>query len=151
MKNLTILNLLTNKYHEHAFAKDYMLGFVYANVVYLTICDFNVCRQVISLDKASRGAGYAIRFKPNRDKKVYLLTQNTKPICSVEYFKGLVANSKYNRGEIFEKLVTEMFGQKWEKDNVPFTIAGDIEVDGIPYQIKFENATFSNEKSLARL
>ena len=59
--------------------------------------------------------------------------------------------SKYNRGEVFEKLITEYFGQTWVKDNIPYTEAVDIEVDGIAYQIKFEKATFTNEKTLARL
>ena len=58
--------------------------------------------------------------------------------------------SKYNRGEIFEKLVTEFYGQKWEKDNVPFTDDGDLTVNGIAYQIKFQKATFTSEKQLAR-
>ena len=48
-------------------------------------------------------------------------------------------------------MVTEFYGQTWEKDNVPFTEDGDITVDGIAYQIKFEKATFTNEKTLARM
>ena len=48
-------------------------------------------------------------------------------------------------------MVTEYFGQIWEKDNVPFTKGGDIEVNGIAYQIKFQAATFCNEKSIANL
>ena len=47
--------------------------------------------------------------------------------------------------------MTESYGQTWTKDNVPFTAGGDIEVDGIAYQIKYEKATFTNEKTLARL
>jgi hypothetical protein len=39
----------------------------------------------------------------------------------------------------------------WEKDNVPFTEDGDLTANGIAYQIKFEKATFTNEKTLARL
>ena len=72
-------------------------------------------------------------------------------LCSEEYFERLFADSKYNRGEIFEKLVTEYFGQVWEKDNVPFTQAGDIEIDGIAYQIKYQKATFCTEDSIANL
>jgi hypothetical protein len=63
----------------------------------------------------------------------------------------MVSDSKYNKGEIFEKLVTEAYGQEWVKDNIPFTEAGDIEVDGHAYQIKYEKATFTNEKSLMKM
>ena len=76
---------------------------------------------------------------------------NAQPLCSEAYFTDLVETSKYNNGEIFEKLVTEHFGQIWEKDNVPFTEDGDLTVDGTAYQIKFQKATFCNEKSLANL
>ena len=62
-----------------------------------------------------------------------------------------VENSKYNKGEIFEKFITEYFGQKWEKDNIPFTEAGDIEINGVAYQIKYELASFCSETTLARL
>ena len=48
-------------------------------------------------------------------------------------------------------MMTEKAGQTWIKDSTPFTIDGDLTVDGTAYQIKFENATFTNEKTLARL
>ena len=59
--------------------------------------------------------------------------------------------SKYNFGEVFEKLETERVGQTWVKDNVPFTEDGDLTVDGIAYQIKFEKATFLTEAQALRL
>jgi len=80
-----------------------------------------------------------------------LMAHGCKVLCSTKFFEEQVAESKYNRGEIAEKLVTEYVGQTWIKDNVPFTDAGDIEINGIAYQIKYEKATFTNEKSLASL
>ena len=72
-------------------------------------------------------------------------------LCSEEFFNDLVAMSKYNRGEVFEKLVTELNGQEWEKDNVLFTEDGDLTVDGTAYQLKFEKATFINEAQMVRM
>ena len=66
-------------------------------------------------------------------------------------FDETVTATKYNKGEVFEKMVTEGYGQAWEKDNVPFTKDGDLTVDGVAYQIKFEKATFTNEKSLMKM
>ena len=106
---------------------------------------------ILKLDKASRGAGYALRFCPNNAQKAFLLAKGATVLCSKEFFETSVKNSIYNKGEIFEKMVTESFGQEWEKDNIPFTEAGDLEVNGIAYQIKFEKATFTNEKILARM
>ena len=48
-------------------------------------------------------------------------------------------------------MVTEYFGQVWEKDNIPFIDDGDLTINGIAYQIKFEKGTFINEKTLARM
>ena len=76
---------------------------------------------------------------------------NAGLLCSEKFFEEQVASTKYNKGEIFEKMVTEYFGQEWEKDNVPFTEDGDITVNGVAYQIKFQKATFCNEKSIANL
>ena len=151
MTNVIIFNELINGYNELAYTHNYMFGFEDRGTIFCAITDEKVLNLVCTLDKASRGAGFALRFKPNKAQKELLKTFELIPVCSTLYFNQLVATTRYNKGEIFEKLVTELFGQVWEKDNVPFTKAGDIEVDGIAYQIKFEKATFTNEKTLKKL
>lgn len=151
MTNLTMKEMLWTRYNAIAYAHDYILGFTFKGIVYAITVDSNVCSKVLKLDKASRGAGFALRFKPKTDEKIFLLTLGAQAICSVEFFNALVNESKYNKGEIFEKIITENAGQVWEKDNIPFTDAGDVEINGVAYQIKFEGATYTNEKSLARL
>ena len=150
--NTTIFQKLINGYNALSFTHNYIFGYEYKGNVYATSVTAEVLPYILKLDKASPGAGYALRFCPTVEQKLFLMMQNTTGvICSSEYFKTEVANSIYNNGEIFEKLVTEKFGQVWEKDNIPYTEAGDIEVDGVAYQIKFQKATFTNEKSLARM
>ena len=144
--NETIRQMLINGYEEIAYTNNYIYGFIYKGVVYATFANTVYAK----LDKASRGAGYSIRFRPTNDEKVAMLI-NATPVCSKEFFLDEVENTPYNKGEIFEKMVTEkMFHQVWKKDTVPFTDGGDIEADGIAYQVKFQNATFTNEKFLAR-
>lgn len=152
MTNTTLFNSLINRYNERAFTHEYIWGYTYKGNVYMTIANGSVMALICKLDKASRGAGYSLRFCPNTAQKLFLMAQpTTELICSKAYFDEVVADSKYNKGEIFEKMVTEKFGQVWVKDNIPYTDAGDIEVYGTAYQIKFEKATFTNEKSLARM
>lgn len=150
MTNTTLFEHLFGIYEDKAFTNKYIIGFTYRKVVYMAHMDSSMVKSVMKLDKASRGQGYALRYKPNTDQKIYML-QFAKTLCSAEFFDDMVKNSKYNKGEIFEKLVTESYGQTWVKDSVPFTDDGDITVDGVAYQIKYESATFSNEKSLYRL
>lgn len=141
---------LIDRYNAVAFTHEYIWGFEYKGNVYMAITDASAMPFVTCLDKASRGAGYALRFCPNAQQKLALMPK-AELLCSKVYFEETVSASKYNKGEIFEKMVTEHFGQVWEKDNVPFTEDGDITIDGIAYQIKFQKATFCNEKSLANL
>ena len=152
MMNTTIFAKLINGYNDTSYTHNYIMGFTDRDNVYAIVCDASVLPYATILDKASRGAGYSLRFKPNKAQKEYLKANGQMSIlCSKAYFEDICNDSIYNRGEIFEKLVTEWYGLEWHKDNVPYTDGGDIEVNGIAYQIKFEKATFTNEKSLARL
>lgn len=149
--NEVIKKMLQDGYNQVAFTDQYVMVYTFKGTVYFTVCDRELVDRVTCLDKASRGQGYALRFKPNVAQKMLLMSENCTALCSVKFFDDMVLTSKYNRGEVAEKLVTEFYGQEWEKDNVPFTEAGDIEVNGIAYQIKFEKATFTNEKALKNL
>lgn len=151
MTNTTLFHSMINQYNDLAYAHNYMFGFTDRGIVYCAVTTAEVLPYVCMLDCASRGQGVALRFKPNKAQKEFLKQFKLIPLCSTVTFEDLFKSSKYNRGEIFEKLVTEFFGQKWEKDNIPFTEAGDIEIDGVAYQIKYEKATFTNEKTLMQL
>ena len=148
--NTALFASMINRYNKVAYTHNYIWGFTFKGNVYMATTTSEMMPIVCTLDKASRGCGYALRFKPNASQKVALMA-SAQVLCSEKYFNEVCAESKYNRGEIFEKMVTEYFGQVWEKDNIPFTEAGDIEVEGIAYQIKYQAATFCNEKSIANL
>lgn len=151
MTNTALLNNLINRYNNLSFTHNYIFGFIYKKNVYAVVATSEILPYILTLDMASRGAGCALRFNPTNEQKVLLLSKGAELICSKEYFEQTVVESNYNKGEIFEKLCTENVGQAWMKDNLPFTDGGDLTVDGIAYQIKFEKATFTNEKTLARL
>ena len=150
MTNTALFMNLIDRYNAVAYTHEYIWGFEYKGNIYMSITDSSAMAYVCKLDKASRGCGMALRFCTTTDQKLALMA-GAQVLCSKKYFEEVYAASKYNRGEIFEKMVTEHFGQVWEKDNVPFTEDGDITVDGIAYQIKFQKATFCNEKSIANL
>ena len=147
---INLFKTMIDRYNAVAYTHNYIWGFEYKGIVYMAITDASVMPFVCKLDKASRGAGYALRFCPKTEQKI-LLMQSAQVLCSVNYFESVKAECKYNKGEVFEKLITEFYGQEWTKDNVPFTVDGDLTVNGTAYQIKFEKATFCNEKSLANL
>lgn len=152
MDNKVIRNELENFYHDRSATDNYIAVYNLKGTIYATITNgTHLFANGVKLDKASRGAGYSLRFKPNTSDKLALMIEETIVLCSTEMFNELVSESKYNKGEIAEKLVTEYFGQEWEKDNVPFTEDGDLTVNGRAYQIKFEKATFINEAQMMRM
>lgn len=150
-KNIALFKKMVEFYNSVSYTHEYMFGFRHAGNIWMVKITSEILPYALTLDKASRGAGYALRFKPNRATKAELLAHGATLVCSEKLFDEICESSIYNKGEIFEKLVTEMFGQTWEKDNVPFTDDGDLTVDGIAYQLKFEKATFINEKQMMRM
>lgn len=153
MENIALFKTMLDKYNRLSFTHRYIFGFHFKKNIYLVEATSEILPFILTLEKASskNGGGYGLRFNPNTKQKTLLLSNGARVLCSKAYFEEVTNNSKYNKGDVFEKMVTEKCGQMWHKDNLPFTVAGDIEVNGIAYQIKFEKATFVNEKTLARL
>ena len=151
MKNNELKNTILSFYNKTAYAHLYIMGFRMNGNIYFVIVKAQMLDHLTKLDKASRGAGYSLRFKPTKAQKNLMMSFGAQVLCSEKFFDELVEMSKYNRGEVFEKLITEYFGQTWVKDNVPYTEAGDIEVNGVAYQIKFEKATFITEAQMMRM
>lgn len=149
--NATIFKTLIDNYNELAYTHNYIMGFEDRGNIYACYCDAHMLPYVCKLDKASGNGGYSLRFRPNKAQKELLKTCKCEIICSKEYFNNVYANCKYNRGEVFEMLLTEKANQTWEKDNVKFTDGADLTIDGIDYQVKFNKATFINEQTLASL
>ena len=126
MQNEIIKKMLQDGYNNVAFTDKYILGWTLDHVVYMAICDREIVNRVTCLDRASQGAGFSLRFKPNKRQKMLLMTYKAEAICSEKFFNEIVAESKYNKGEIFEKLVTEKFGLIWEKDNAAHEVGAGV-------------------------
>lgn len=152
MNKNAILIALIARYESRAFTHNYIMGFIYKGAVYAVTCIG--LKFGIKLDQASskNGGGFSIRFAPTEAEKKDLVESCTAElVCSEEYFKELCESSKYNKGEIFEKIVTERAGQVWEKDNVPFYEGADLTTNGKAYSIKFQKATICTESTLNRI
>ena len=136
-----IKKALVDGYKEIAYTDKYIYGFYDKKVVYVAFSDDSTLDTVTKLDTSSDKTGYSLRFTPNKfQKEILKMGGKCFPLCSKEFFLNECKKSIYNKGRV-----------EWEWDNVPFTEAGDIEIDGVAYQIKFEKATYVTEKRLARL
>ena len=133
-------------YRKHSAADSYIIGFSLDKMIYFVEID-EIMPRFLKVGQASRNRGEVLRLRMTKAQKESLMKKN--PIClgSAE----LLENDYYNRGEIFEKLITEYYGQTWEKDNIPFWEQGDININGKEVQIKFNEASLINEGQIKKL
>ena len=83
MNKMDIMAFLLNGYNKLSFTTNYIFGFTAGNMVYMAYATEENLPFLMILDKASRGQGYALRFKPNKAQKAMLLKYATTPgICS---------------------------------------------------------------------
>ena len=137
---------MINHYRNHSAADSYIVGFVYdKNLYFVKMAE--IAPRFLSVEVASRNQGENLRLRLKKSHRASLMKKN--PVCLGS--ADMLVADKYNKGEIFEKAVTEYYGQTWEKDTVPFWVQGDINLNGEEVQIKLDSATLMNTKQIAKL
>jgi hypothetical protein len=137
---------LLNYYRKYSAADSYILGFVFDKKLYF-IEVAEIMPRFLSVEPASRNQGENLRLRLKKKYREQLMKKN--PICLGD--ASLLVAEKYNKGEIFEKLVTEYFNQTWKKDTIPFWVQGDIRVDEKEIQIKLDSATLMNTSQIKKI
>lgn len=142
-----MMNLLITAYIALTAAHEYWFGFILNHKVYVvTGMTFNDLRPFLRIEKAaqSKGGHSKIRIKA-RVKEL----ANLVPKAILLGDEEILNDEKWNTGIKFEKVVTERIAkQEWERDSVPFWVAGDIELNGTQIQVKFNGAELTNEKTI---
>lgn len=137
---------MIKNYRKYSAADSYIVGFVLNKMLYFVEMA-EIKPRFLNVEVASRNQGENLRLRIKKAQKESLMKKN--PICLGS--ADLLNEEKYNKGEIFERLVTEYYGQEWEKDTIPFWVQGDINVDGREVQIKLDSATLMNTKQIKKL
>jgi len=137
---------MIRNYRRFSAAEGYILGFAKNHKVYMVMVE-EIMPRFLTVEQASRNQGDNLRLRLRKDHIERFMTQNPIYICE----ESELVDSKWNKGEMFEKFITEYFGQTWEKDTIGFDVQGDINIDGAEIQIKYNNATLVNSKRIKRL
>jgi hypothetical protein len=144
-----MMNELTTAYNKNSAAHSYWFGFILAGLLYVVAgMNFDELSAYFKNDRASsaRGGFRKIRIRATAPELKALL-----PKALLIGSADLLLDDHWNKGEMFEKIITERFaGEKWVKDSVPFFVDGDATIDGVKVQIKLNGAELTNEKILAR-
>ena len=137
-------------YCSRSAAHKYALGFVFDGCLYVITLNFIELSRYFKLDRASskRGGFAKIRIKLTAKDRAELSA--TAELIGSEDL--LMKDTAHNKGENFERELTERWtSETWEKDSVPFWVAGDIRVDGVEIQVKLDGAELTNERTLGRI
>lgn len=154
-KNSKVKDNLIKKYVSQAFTLRGIIPHCENEKLYFKVCNItDLLKNTANVEKNSRKNGGTLKLKGTNKKALYNNIKGEKIqkcIFSNEQIDRLY-NSKslfvqykakngrmvrMNRGDIFEMLFTAQNGQHWQKDNVSYKVAGDIELDGISYQVKY--------------
>lgn len=137
-------------YENASAAHAYIIGFIHRHILYSV--RFNrLPTECIKQDRTSsnRGGYATLRLRiSSAIKKALIANGEAEALGSEEL---LHTTDRYNKGERYERIVTERAGITWNKDSVPFWVAGDISVNGEEIQIKLDGATFATEPELRKI
>lgn len=155
MKKEKIKNNLIQKYIKDAFTLKSIIPSNEDGKLYFKVCNIiELLQGTCKVERNSAKNGGTFKLKGSPKKELYNKIKGEKIqkcIFSAEQIERLY-NSKslfvqyqakngkmvrMNRGDIFEMLFKAQNGQHWKKDNTSYKVAGDVELDGISYQIKY--------------
>lgn len=142
-------NWMTETYHTNSAADEYWFGFVVAGLLYLVAgLTFEELAVTFKMDRASSKRG---GFAKIRIKATSAVLADFLPRAKCLGSADLLNLAGYNKGEAFEKLITERYtAEQWVKDSVPFWMDGDATINGRKVQIKLNGAELTNEKTLRK-
>ena len=144
------MNEMMTAYNAHSAAHSYALGFIHDKKLYVVKMNYAELSRYFKLDRASskRGGFAKIRIRMTAKDRA-MLSDVAELLGSADL---LVKDTKYNKGDNFERELTERWtSETWVKNSVPFWQAGDIRVNGIEIQVKLDSAELTNEKILSTL
>ena len=122
-------------YRKFSGADAYVIGFVYKKKCYMAIVKEIMPRYIrVERTSSKKKAKEKLQLRLNNKFKEQLIRKGATEIDYTKVKGG-------NNGRAFEMWVQNFFGQEVKEwDNVGFWVGGDVCVDGVEYQVKFEGA-----------
>lgn len=134
-------------YGNTSFTHDYIFGWIDGDDIKAAFINWNDFRRLLlKYDRAATSKGGMLKIRVKADSKARAILKKTAFVIGKA--SELKQDSKYNKGENFERIITEkLCGEKWSKDSIPYYKAGDVIYNGKSYQVKLENAELTNAKT----
>ena len=89
-------------------------------------------------------------FKSSK-KQEWILSGRAKEVMSEGNFTKIAVENKLNKGQTCEYLAAKARKQEYKLDNVRFDKAGDVNLKRKRIQVKFENASLTQLRTIAKV
>lgn len=130
-------------YNKLSGADGTILFFERKGIIYRWDCKHIAPRWTVENRESTRHGGwqkYKMYLKVSEKEK--LIKKGAIPVMTLAEFEALPYK---NKGCKCEYWLHEVYNLgEYKPDNIPFDACGDVEIDGIQYQVKFENASITN-------
>ena len=136
-------------YRKFSGADAYILGFIYKHDLYCITVD-EIMPRFMRVEKSSskKGGHEKLQFRLNNALKEQLIRKGAEKIGTETDLLEIAGN----KGVSFERMVYRMNGQEPRpKDSVRFDKGGDININGVEYQIKFDGAQIVEFRTLNKI
>ena len=136
-------------YRKFSGADAYILGFIYKHDLYCITVD-EIMPRFMRVEKSSskKGGHEKLQFRLNNALKEQLIRKGAEKIGTETDLLEITGN----KGVSFERMVYRMNGQEPRpKDSVRFDKGGDININGVEYQIKLDGAQIVEFRTLNKI
>lgn len=140
-----------NIYHKHCKHSSTAVFFCYHGYIYgLSVSAIPASWTVWDRDAKSKGGQWKLRLSLT-NRQMYRLSKRLGCICLGKESEVFPDRSKYNRGDLIEKILYEAItGKAWHKDYTPWYEGADITTDWCKIQVKFNGASIINMPQVKR-
>ena len=121
-------------YRKFSGADRYIIGFTYKKDFYIVAVDEIMPRYItVEREASSKGGNEKLQLRLKNAYKEQLIRKGAKMVDFTFTTK--------NKGRDLERYIYEAVGQEWRgNDHDGFWTGGDINIEGVEYQIKLEGA-----------
>lgn len=130
-------------YNKLTGADRTLVFFIHNHIVYLWECHHIAPRWTREArESKSKGGAQKFRMYITAKEKKNLIKKGAIPVMTETEFKAIPVKNKGNKCEMWLHKVCGL--GEYTPDHVRFDKSGDVKINGIEYQVKFQNATLTN-------
>lgn len=120
-----------------------LIFFEYLDNIYIWVCTHIPPRYTAKTRESSKNGGYEkFKMRITADEKARLVNKGAVRVMTITEFENIPYSNKGFKCESY--LHTACNLGEYKPNPKRFDMGGDVRIDGIEYQVKFENASITN-------